>query len=56
LPKIGIEAYLEKIKPVLQEKVKSENKAGLKISVLFQCRGKKKSINQSLKYFKCNFH
>ena len=41
LPKIGIKSYLENIKPILQDKIKQENKYGLKINIVLHVYAKK---------------
>ena len=47
LPKIGVQSYLEKIKPTLLEKINTENKVGLKITiVLHVLMQRKKEIQE----------
>ncbi len=46
LPKIGIKAYLEKIKSVLTEKIDQENKSGLKIAVVLHVSMQRKKEMQ----------
>ena len=43
LPKIGVKSYLEKIKPILKEKINQQNKVGLKINIVLHVSMKRKT-------------
>ena len=49
LPKIGIKAYLKKIQPSLQEKIKVLNKEGLKISIILHVLMRRKKEEQEFR-------